>query len=368
MDFPAYFLILLAALFTSIVISFVSMPTIIKIASLKKLMDEPDEDRKRHSETIPTLGGIGIFAAFLISFSIWGSAGSLESYPFFVAALFMLFLVGVKDDILVLSPMKKLLIQIFVGLEIVFAGGVMITSFGGVLGLYQTPWIIGALISVIIFVAVINAFNLIDGIDGLAAGVGLIVSFVLGSWFLFSGFNTLAILAFVLMGSLMGFMVFNFHPAKIFMGDTGAMAVGFILAYLVIQFILLNQANTASEFYINNAPVFALALLIIPVVDTLRVTVLRLIAGNNPFKADYNHVHHQFINDGIAANFASPILWLGNIWVITLAYYLDYLNPNTLLVIVLIAGFLILPFSKFVYSQLLKYIPASYVKMISNSR
>ncbi len=343
------------------------MPAIIKIASLKKLMDEPDEDRKFHKKVIPTLGGIGIFSSFLISFSIWGKAGTLESYPFFVAALFMLFLIGIKDDILILSPLKKLLVQILVSIEIVIGGGMAVTNLDGLLGFYQIPWIAGAILSIFIFIVMINAFNLIDGIDGLAGGIGLVISSVLGVWFLFAGFNTLAILAFVLAGSLIGFLIFNFPPAKIFMGDTGAMAVGFILTYMVMQFILINQTNLNSEFHINNAAIIAIALLIVPIVDTLRVFVLRVISLKNPLIADYNHVHHQLMKEGISPIIASPALWLGNIWVIILAYSLDSLNPNILFVIVLVAGFLILPFIKLLYSLFLKYMPNNYTKIISNS-
>src|SRR6056297_2988606 len=271
------------AVFTSVIVCFISIPVIIKIASVKQLLDEPDQNRKIHKEVVPTLGGIGIFAAFIISFSIWGSAATLESYPFFVAGLFMLLLVGIKDDILSLSPNKKLLIQLIAATEIVIGGGVVLTDFGGILGIYQVPWFMGAGITILAFVSLINAINLIDGIDGLAGGIGIVVSSILGIWFWHTGFVALSVLAFSLSGALIGFLIYNVHPAKIFMGDTGSMAVGFILSYLVIQFLISNNSVVNSGWYIENAPVFAISLLIIPIVDTLRVFTLRVASGKSPF-------------------------------------------------------------------------------------
>jgi UDP-N-acetylmuramyl pentapeptide phosphotransferase/UDP-N-acetylglucosamine-1-phosphate transferase len=338
-----------------------AMPVIIKIASLKRLTDAPDNGRKRHTNIVPTLGGIGIFASFLISFSVWGEAGALQSYPFFVAALFMLFMIGVKDDILVLSPLKKLFVQLIAATELVLGGGVVFTHFDGLFGIQQIPWGLGVFITIVVFVIMVNAYNLIDGIDGLAGGVGMIISLILGGWFWLSGFDSMAILAIVLFGALLGFLVFNFHPAKIFMGDTGAMAVGFILTYMVFQFIILNNAHPDAAFYIGNAPVIAIALLIIPIVDTLRVFVLRLLAKRNPLKADYNHIHHELLKSGFLTSTASTALWIGNIFAIVLAFYFDKLEANTLLIIVLLAGFMILPFFKFMHFLLLKLLPDGYV-------
>lgn len=364
-EYALSFLYLILALLTALIISFIAMPTIIKIATLKKLMDEPDEDRKLHKTIIPTLGGIGIFASFLISFSIWGNAASLESYPFFVASLFMLFLIGIKDDILVLSPLKKMIVQLLAAAEIVVGGGVVLTNLNGLFGIYEIPWLAGVLLSICIFVVLINSYNLIDGIDGLAGGVGMIISCVLGIWFLLSGFSTMAILSFVLFGALLGFLVYNFHPAKIFMGDTGAMVVGFILTYMIMQFILFNQANSASAFYIEHANVFAIALFIIPIVDTSRVFILRILSGKNPLHADYNHLHHQFLKTGFLPSLTACILWIGNVWVVGLALYLGNLSANMLLLAVLAAGFLIFPVSKVVQYLLLKYMPKNYLKILS---
>jgi len=343
------------AVFTSVIVCFISIPVIIKIASVKQLLDEPDQNRKIHKEVVPTLGGIGIFAAFIISFSIWGNAASLESYPFFVAGLFMLFLAGIKDDILSLSPNKKLLIQLLAASELVFGGGVVLTNYGGVLGIYEVSWIVGALITVLSFVTLVNAHNLIDGIDGLAGGIGIVISSILGIWFWHTGFIALSVLAFSLSGALIGFLIFNIHPAKIFMGDTGSMAVGYIIAYLVIQFLISNNSLVNSSWHIENASVFAISLLIIPIVDTLRVVALRIGAGKSPFVADRNHTHHQLLDVGMSPDIASFSLWMGNFALVSMGYFLNEINPNILLCLVLIGGFSILPITKFIFATYLKY-------------
>jgi len=331
------------AFLSAFIICCMAIPAIIKVASLKNLTDAPDQERKFHKETIPTLGGIGIFAAFLISFSIMGEASSLTSYPYFVASLFMLFLVGIKDDILIISPLKKLAIQIFASIEIVVIGGVILADLNGIFGISQIAYIPSIILSTLIFVVLINSFNFIDGINGLAGGVGVIISGTLGFWFVISGFFTMAVLAFVLTGALLGFLIFNYPKASIFMGDTGAMVVGFILIYLVFQFLTLNGSNPNSAYYITNAPIFALALFIIPVVDTLRVVTIRLWNRKNPMKADYNHLHHFFIKEGMSPVLIAPLLWAWNIIIILIGYQFGYLNPNVLLILILVTGFAIKP-------------------------
>lgn len=343
------------AVFTSVVICFLSIPVIIKIAELKQLIDEPDQNRKIHKEVVPTLGGIGIFGAFIISFSIWGNAVTLESYPFFVAGLFMLFLIGIKDDILSISPNMKLAIQLLAAAEIVIGGGVFITDFGGIFGINQVPTYIGGFITILAFVALVNAHNLIDGIDGLAGGIGIVVSSLLGIWFWHTGFIALSVLAFSLSGALVGFLIYNIHPAKIFMGDTGSMAVGFILAYLVIQFLMVNNSIIGSDWHIENAIVFAVSLLIIPIVDTIRVFTLRVFAGQSPFAADRNHTHHQLLKIGMSPDVAAFSLWMANFCIVAFAFFLNELNANLLIVLVLTAGFSILPVIKYLFVTYHKY-------------
>lgn len=332
-----------AAILTALFISSTSIPVIIRIAEMKRLIDEPDGMRKRHKSIIPTLGGIGIFSSFLISFSMWGKAGNLESYPFFVAALLMLFLIGIKDDVLMLSPVKKLIIQTIAAAQIVIGGNLVVTNLDGVLGIHHLSYFIGVIFSIFLIIVIINAYNLIDGIDGLAGGIGMICSTIFGIWFLVTDHFSLAILSFVLTGSLVGFLIYNFAPAKIFMGDTGSMVGGFILSYLVINFINLNITGDAGVWRIPAAPVFAFSILIIPMFDTMRIFFIRSIHGKPPFKADYNHIHHRLLHEGMTHRGASLTLWGANVIIVALSFLLRDLNGNLLLLIVLLLSFMILP-------------------------
>jgi len=347
-------IIIFPAVITAFVICYLSMPVIIRVAEIKNLIDSPDDVRKIHDSVMPTLGGIGIFGAFIISFSIWGQAATLVSYPFFIAALFMLFLVGIRDDILMLDPVKKLVVQVAAAALLVAGGGIYITDLGGLFGLYTIPAYAGILISVLVLVTITNAINLIDGIDGLAGGIGVIVASIFGIWFWSAGFLSLAILSFSLAAALIGFLVYNMHPARIFMGDTGAMAIGFILGYLTLEFLSLNAALAGGAWHVSNAVVLAAAILIVPVFDTIRVFLIRINNRKNPFEADRNHMHHRLIDAGMPAHFASFSLWLANIFVIIVAYGISFLEINFQLAIVAALGFAILPTLKMIYAMSLK--------------
>lgn len=344
------------AILTAFVICFMMMPIIIRVAEIKHLIDQPNQERKFHGNLVPSLGGVGIFAAFVISFSIWGDVTGMMTYPYFIAALFLLFLVGINDDLIILEPFRKLVVQILAAIVLVTGGGVVFTDFGGVFGLHEIPWIAGVIFSVIVLVAIVNAFNLIDGIDGLAGGIGIIISSILGLWFWGAGFMSLAILAFTVSGALVGFLSFNMYPARIFMGDTGAMSVGFILGYLALEFMILNNVAANQPWHMDNAPIFALALFIIPVTDTLRVIVIRFMKKKSIMIADRNHIHHKLSETGMPEHFVSFSLWLANIIIVGVMYSIAYLHVNIQLLLLIIAGISILPLIRFIYTAGLRFV------------
>jgi len=345
-----YDLMLIApAVLTAYVISYISMPAIIRIAELKEFIDSPDGKRKLHKRFVPTMGGIGIFAAFMISYSVWGQVVSLGTFPFFIAALLILFLMGVRDDIVELTPFKKFLIQLVASVILVLGGGISLGSFSGLFGIGDLGFAGGSVASVVILISIINAYNLIDGIDGLAGGVGVIASSILGIWFWGAGFLSLTILSFSLSGALIGFLAFNMYPARIFMGDTGAMSIGFILGYLSLEFLILNHGLTAQPWHVLNGEVLAVSILIIPIIDTLRVIVIRLKNGKSPFEGDRNHIHHEILDLGISHLHSAFILWLINIFMIGAAYLTMPLNINIQLLVIIAIGLSFLPFIKAVY-------------------
>jgi len=322
-------------------ISYYSIPIIILIARMKHLVDTPDE-RKLHKKVIPTLGGIALYAAIAISYSLFAGIETVQSMVHFTGALAILFFVGLKDDILVISPYKKLAGQ-FLAAGIVMINGLYITNLGGVLGIEDIPFWLSVPLTLFTFIVVINAYNLIDGVDGLAGGIGVIASSAFGFWFLADGYTGTALLAFSLTGALVGFLWYNFSPASIFMGDTGSMLVGFILAFLAVKFVEVNVSHEASGFLTNTAPVFAVAVLIVPLYDTLRVFIIRFMKGKSPFEPGREHVHHQFLGMGMNHRGVALTLYAINLAFILFVMIFPRMEVNTLLALTLGSTLLVFP-------------------------
>ncbi len=281
-----------------------AIPVIINISRLRNLMAEP-EARSAHSNRTPTLGGIAIFAGTMIGYFLWLPDGETHLHHLAIAGIVILFFTGVKDDILVIAPMKKMLSQIFASSLVIIGADLRINDLFGIMGIHQIPYLISILLTVFIFIALTNAINLIDGIDGLAGGIGLIASMIFGSWFLLNGQNALAIMAASLSGSLLGFIRFNFSKtSKIFMGDTGSLILGFVLTLFAVKFIHLNTGANA----ILDAPILAIVVLIVPIFDTLRVFIVRIMNGRSPFTPDKNHTHHILIAQGLSHFQATCVL------------------------------------------------------------
>ncbi len=357
---------LVIAFLTALFVSLLCIPPLIKVAILKRLFDEPG-GRKLHTRMIPTIGGIIIFAATLFSFGLWFPSDdlfrltpnlevfsriqlesvsqkalhSIDDFKYMLATILILFFVGVKDDIIGTAPIKKLAAHILVGLILVLMADVRITSMHGIFGVYALPQWASVFLSLFTIIVIINAFNLIDGVDGLAAGVGFIASMAFGTWFYLAGDMVLSMLSFSLAGSLLGFLVFNFNPAKIFMGDSGSLVIGLILAFLAIRLIEFSPGSIKSSLLLDiSRPVFAMSVLVYPLVDTLRIFIFRLVRGVSPFSADRNHIHHQILDLGFSHKQTVLLLYVMNLFVIALAVLLR--NMDTSLSVIVIGSIVIL--------------------------
>jgi len=285
---------------TAFVIVFVSAPALIRVARLKGLVDYPDDDRKIHKRLIPTIGGVIIFAGTLIAYLLWYPFYEVGDFKYIAAAMMILFFIGVKDDLVGTAPVKKLAGHIAVAFILVIIAGIKITNMYGIFGINEIPDWASILLSLFTYTVVVNAFNLIDGVDGLAAGVGFISCTSFGLWFFFVGSIDNAILAFSLAGALLGFLIFNFEPARVFMGDSGSLTIGLIISVLSIKLIEYPTEDIPSSMVYISKPVFAMAVLAYPLIDTLRVFVVRTLQGNSPFSADRNHLHHKLIDFGLS--------------------------------------------------------------------
>lgn len=302
----------------SFTITFLAIPVIITVAERKKLFDLPNE-RKIHQNPIPSLGGLGIFAGFVMACLIAIQFHDSPEFQYFLAASFVIFFLGLKDDILVISPIKKFIGQVLAAFLIIYKGNVQIRSMHGFMGIHELPESFSLLLTYFTIIVIINSFNLIDGIDGLAGSLGLMAAVVFGFYFLQVNMPAYSILAFGLAGSLAAFLIFNFHPAKIFMGDTGSLLIGLINSILVVKFI--EVANAVNVPYpIVPSPAIGFAILMIPLLDTLRVFAIRIVHRRSPFSPDRNHVHHLLLDKGLSHRTITLTLVSINMLAIVLSY------------------------------------------------
>lgn len=335
--------VLLSAI-TAFWVAYKAIPIVIRVVIRKNLMDEPDGNRKIHSKRIPTLGGIGIFAGFFFASTIMASLMGYDIHPLFVVNTVILLLVGIADDLIHISATKKLVAQIVVAILAMTGSTVLISDFNGVFGIDAVPVYVSYPITVFAFIIIINAYNLIDGVDGLAAGLGMVIASTFGGFFLLNQNYEMAIYSFGLVGALGGFMIYNFNPAQIFMGDAGSLIVGFTLAFLGLQYHGLSGETTkwiSGEY----ASIILVSTLIIPLYDTLRVVIIRTKRGVSPFHPGKEHVHHVLMGYGFNHRQTAGYLVLANIFLIgfTMVLATTGININALLALLVVACLIILP-------------------------
>jgi UDP-GlcNAc:undecaprenyl-phosphate/decaprenyl-phosphate GlcNAc-1-phosphate transferase len=321
----------------SFIVTFLAIPIILQVAEKKKLYDIPDE-RKLHTRPVASLGGVGIFAGFLLA-SLLSVQGYLNpEFQYFFAAALVIFFLGLKDDLMILSASKKFIGQIIAASILIHLGDIRLESMHGLFGFEKVSEGFGLALSYLTIIVVINSFNLIDGVDGLASCLGILTMSIFGVYFFAIDQQAYALLAFSMGGSLIAFMIFNHHPAKIFMGDSGSLMIGLVNAILVIQFI--NVADVpATAIRIDSVVAVAFAILIVPLLDTLRVFGIRIFHGKSPFTPDRNHVHHLLLDNGLNHPTVTLTCVAINIGFIALAWFGQPLGPNYLIMIMLILSF-----------------------------
>ncbi|MEN9884318.1 MAG: hypothetical protein RLZZ420_1535 [Bacteroidota bacterium] len=311
-------------------ISFFMIPVIIKLTHRRQLLDFPGI-RKIHQIPTPSMGGIALFASLLITLLLSVDFKNSPQIPGFLTAFTIIFFVGLKDDILFFSPAKKFAGQLLAVLLLAYQGYYQLNSFDGFLGIGMLSPAISFLFTTITMLVIINAFNLIDGVDGLAATLGISATLFLGILFWFQGDKTHALIAFVLAASLLAFLIYNWSPAKIFLGDTGSLLIGLINAVLVVRFISTRSAISQDTDF-STAPAVGIALLIIPMADMLRLVIIRMFHGSSPFEPDMQHFHHLLLRKGLTHRQVTLfILGLNSLFVIY-AFSFQHFG-NTILII-----------------------------------
>lgn len=340
---------LILVFITSFFVVLLSTPSLIKVAILKRLFDAPGDTRKLHTRMIPTVGGIMIFAGTVFSYSLWFPTerihdpiqliSAMNDYKYILSTLLVMFFVGIKDDIIGTAPVKKLVAHVLVGMVLVLMADIRIVSMHGIFGIEVLPYWASVFLSLFTYIVVVNAFNLIDGVDGLAGGVGFIASSAFGAWFALAGDYGMAALAVGLSGSLLAFLIFNFSPAKIFMGDSGSLTIGLIISILAIRMISYDASLIQNDFVLNiPKPVFAMAVLVYPLIDTLRIFIYRAIQGVSPFSADRNHLHHRLLDIGGSHKSVVITIYTFNLLIIGLTLYLSHMEISTNLALFVVGG------------------------------
>jgi UDP-GlcNAc:undecaprenyl-phosphate GlcNAc-1-phosphate transferase len=311
---------------TAFVVTMLSIPLIIKLSRKYDLYDMPNE-RKEHVLPVPTMGGIAVVAGMLAALGLWLPFHYDTPQVCFFFSVAVLLSLGIMDDLRDLSARYKFFIQAALA-TLMAISGIRITSFEGLFGIYELPLAAQYTFTLLTIAGVTNAFNLIDGIDGLAGGIGFMSLTTLGIFLTMNGDIISALIAFSLAGAVVAFLYFNFNPAKIFLGDTGSLVLGFSIAVLCIR---LMQVNTLTS--LPHSPLFVLSLVFIPVFDTIRVFAKRIWKGKSPFQADKTHIHHLLTNTGFSHVFATRLICGLHGFILLEVYWLKELRIEFILLI-----------------------------------
>ncbi len=321
----------LLCFFSAFVATLLIIPPVIAFIKKYKLLDKPSA-RKEHTTPIPTMGGIAVAIGMLTGLLLWFPfTNSIAQVSFFFAVIALLGL-GILDDLKDLSAKYKFIVQ-FATATLIAIAGIRINSFEGLLGISELPLQAQYLLTILAILGITNAFNLIDGIDGLAGGIGFMSLVTLGIFLTISGDPNTALIAFALAGGLLAFLYFNLNPARIFMGDTGSLVLGFVVAVLCIRLMQVNAININPV--VPHTPIFVLAVVLIPVFDTLRVFATRIWNGHSPFHADKTHIHHLITNQGISHAIATRIICFVHALILMLAFWMRHLQQEILLAVLL---------------------------------
>lgn len=317
---------------TAFIVTMITIPPVIALFKKFEMYDMPSA-RKIHTIPIPTLGGISIIAGMIAALLFWFPFKNDPEQICFFFSLIVLTALGIMDDLRNLSARYKFIIQIAVAL-LMAASGIRISNFEGLFGMYQLPLFAQYTFTVLAIVGITNAFNLIDGIDGLAGSLGFMSLITLG---IFLGLNhdfNSSLIAFAMAGGILAFLYFNFNPAKIFMGDTGSLVLGFSIAILCIRLMQSNAYSTHPV--LQHAPIFTLGIVLIPVFDTLRVFSLRIYNGKSPFLADKIHIHHLLMRAGFSHTYTTRLICFIHSVILLEVFWMQSMNQEWALALLMI--------------------------------
>lgn len=283
----------------SFILGWIGMPIVLRIAKAKGFVVRPNK-RMSHTGEVPNIGGLNIYFSFMLTYMIF-EFNQMGNNQFFLIGLLAIMAVGFIDDVLVLTPLSKLFGETLAGIALVGFADLRITHLHGLFGIEQIGIIPSYLISLFILIAIINAVNLIDGIDGLASGLGILYCLFFAIYYGLAGDTTWSILGICMIGALAVFFIYNVfgHRGKIFMGDSGSLLLGYLLTAFVFHLCEVNAYHEVPEWlHMSAAPAVAICVLTVPLFDTIRVSITRIKNHRSPFQPDKNHIHHLLLRTG----------------------------------------------------------------------
>ncbi|NDV46150.1 undecaprenyl/decaprenyl-phosphate alpha-N-acetylglucosaminyl 1-phosphate transferase [Paludibacter sp. 221] len=303
----------------SFIVGLICMPAVVRIAKERDFVVKPNK-RTSHEGAIPNVGGINVFISFFLTVALF-SFRFIDQYQFLFVGVFFILIVGFVDDLIDIKAYWKLIGELLAGFFMIVLSDVRLTSFHGFLGIYELPLWASYAVSFFVYIVIVNALNLIDGVDGLASGLGMLYCLFFGVYFTLVGHNNLALCAYTILGALAVFFIYNVFGKKnkIFMGDCGSLFLGYMINLFVIQFCELNAYHVVPEQYqMSAAPAVAICVLMVPLFDTVRVMITRMKKGISPFFPDKNHIHHLLLKIGLKHRQVSLVLITENILFIIL--------------------------------------------------
>lgn len=326
---PPY-LLYLAAMIGAAVISSYAVKKIIFITRLRKIYDLPDDTRKIHGAQIPSLGGIGIFIGYMVAAAFFMLTSQI-GWNYIIASSVILFFTGVYDDLMNMRPSKKLIAQLIASAITVYFADIRLTSFYGMFGPGELPYWFSIVFTTLCCTFFINVFNFVDGIDGLACVTAILYMGVLGGMFAAMSATGIAGIAFGLCGACVGLLYYNKAPARIYMGDTGSMFLGFTVFVLSVLFINMYGVRGVNQLPFIHSQLGAIIIicftLFLPVYDAIRVFILRASKGISPLKADRTHLHYYLLDAGLTHTQAVFVITTANILLVALGFILQDQNP-----------------------------------------
>jgi UDP-GlcNAc:undecaprenyl-phosphate GlcNAc-1-phosphate transferase len=328
-----------AIFFLSLLFSFVFTRNVRDFASRRGWVAVPSQERHLHSTPLPRLGGVAIFISFslsmlaaaLMAFYIPSlhSAFSLKTLLTILGPATLVFLLGVYDDLRSLGPSVKFAVQALAA-TLLFAGGLRILNIPVLFGNHQLPWFLGLPLTILWVLAITNAFNLIDGLDGLAAGSALFSTLVAFVVALLSGYSLVTVMTIALAGAILGFLRYNFNPATIFLGDSGSLFIGFLLSALALA-----GAQKAPTIVAVAIPVVSFGL---PILETSLSILRRLISGRPVFTADREHIHHKLLQHGLTHRQVVIVLYAVSAMFALLSLFLLWPTGSSLGLVLAVLG------------------------------